>query len=96
MAGRVVHRRRGECADDGVRAGAVAGELGLVAVPLSAPRLVHRIEVVHSSAVAGPAALLAAALAADPRSKDPADTPSRGPAEPPSEDAAEERGVRAG
>ncbi|WP_110943992.1 LysR family transcriptional regulator [Streptomyces niger] len=77
-------------------AGTAAAGLGVVAVPLSAPRLVHRIEVVHSSAVAGPAALLATALAADTRSKDPAGTPSRGPAEPPTEDAVEERGVRAG
>ncbi|MEU6117324.1 LysR family transcriptional regulator [Streptomyces sp. NPDC047117] len=53
---------------------------GVSAVSLSAPRLVHRVEVLHSTALTGPAALLATALTgAAPR-----------------QSRAEERGVRAG
>lgn len=41
---------------------AIADLPGITAVPLTAPRLVHRTEVLHSSTLDGPAALLAAAL----------------------------------
>ncbi|MCX4666888.1 LysR family transcriptional regulator [Streptomyces sp. NBC_01381] len=41
---------------------AIEGIPGINSVPVSAPRLVHRTEVLHSNAVDGPPALLAAAL----------------------------------
>jgi DNA-binding transcriptional LysR family regulator len=41
----------------------VAGDaLGTVAVPLTAPRVVHRVELLHAGALRGPAAALAAQL----------------------------------
>ncbi|MBH5337468.1 LysR family transcriptional regulator [Streptomyces pactum] len=39
--------------------GAAEGAPGVVAVPLTAPRLVHRVELVHLALPAGPAALVA-------------------------------------
>jgi DNA-binding transcriptional LysR family regulator len=42
----------------------IDGIPGVTAVPISAPRLVHRTEVLHGSAVDAPPALLAAALTA--------------------------------
>ncbi|MFG2651483.1 LysR family transcriptional regulator [Streptomyces sp. NPDC048436] len=42
----------------------INGVPGISAVPVSAPRLVHRVEAVHSATLDGPAALLAAALVA--------------------------------
>lgn len=43
---------------------ALGGAPGVSAVPVSAPRLVHRVEALHGATLDGPPALLAAALAA--------------------------------
>ncbi|MFF8768665.1 LysR family transcriptional regulator [Kitasatospora sp. NPDC015120] len=47
-------------------AAALAGTPGVVGVPVRAPRLVHRTELVHGALPEGPAALLARLLTGDP------------------------------